>query len=361
MRTISVCMIVKNEEDVLDRALSGVSAFADQIVIVDTGSTDKTKEIAKKYTSDIFDFEWCDDFAKARNFAIDRCTKDYFMWLDADDVVKRLTIDGINNWKMGFGVVDVVMMPYEMAFDKNGVAGFVYYRERILRAHAGFYFEGRVHECITPRGKIEYLDYGIEHRKIKAGDPNRNIKIYQKMLKEGKKFCARENFYYANELFYSGKYKMAEIYYKRVLKDPTAYVENQIQACINLAIIYDASKQYEKEKKILIKSFEYDLPRSEPICRLAYLYYAKKDYNRAIYWYNLAILSGSQKSHHGGFVYKDYLLYIPALMLGICYYNIKDYKNALKYNDIALQSKPNDAKAVSNKKYYLKCIYEKLS
>ena len=69
MFTLSVCMIVKNEEAVLGRCLDCVRQFADEIIIVDTGSTDTTKEIANKYTDKVFDFEWCDDFSKARNFS----------------------------------------------------------------------------------------------------------------------------------------------------------------------------------------------------------------------------------------------------------------------------------------------------
>lgn len=87
MITISICMIVKNEEDVLGRALKSVQGIADEIIIVDTGSTDSTKEIASSYTNKIYDFEWCDDFSKARNYSFSKATKDYCMWLDADDVI----------------------------------------------------------------------------------------------------------------------------------------------------------------------------------------------------------------------------------------------------------------------------------
>lgn len=87
MITISVCMIVKNEEDVLERALKSVQDIADEIIIVDTGSTDSTKDIASSYTNKIYDFEWCDDFSKARNYSFSKATKDYCMWLDADDVI----------------------------------------------------------------------------------------------------------------------------------------------------------------------------------------------------------------------------------------------------------------------------------
>ena len=87
MITISLCMIVKNEEDTLARCLDTVQDIVDEINIVDTGSTDRTKEIAKKYTSRIFDYPWNDSFSDARNESFKHATKDYILYLDADDVL----------------------------------------------------------------------------------------------------------------------------------------------------------------------------------------------------------------------------------------------------------------------------------
>ena len=69
MITISLCMIVKNEEKVLARCLDSIADLMDEIIIVDTGSSDNTKEIAKKYTDKIYDFAWIDDFSAARNYS----------------------------------------------------------------------------------------------------------------------------------------------------------------------------------------------------------------------------------------------------------------------------------------------------
>ena len=89
MITISLCMILKDEEDVLDRCLSSVKGLVDEIIIVDTGSTDATKQIALQYTDQVFDFAWIDDFAAARNYAFSKANKEYCMWLDADDVIEE--------------------------------------------------------------------------------------------------------------------------------------------------------------------------------------------------------------------------------------------------------------------------------
>ena len=85
--TLSVCLIVKDEEQVLERCLSCAAAFADEIVVVDTGSSDNTVEIAKQFTDKVYFFKWCDDFSAARNFAFEKAGCDLVMWLDADDVI----------------------------------------------------------------------------------------------------------------------------------------------------------------------------------------------------------------------------------------------------------------------------------
>lgn len=87
MSTISLCLIAKNEEEVIGRCIESVIDIIDEIIVVDTGSTDKTIEVAEKYGAKIYNFTWIDDFAAARNYSFSKASKEYIFWLDADDIL----------------------------------------------------------------------------------------------------------------------------------------------------------------------------------------------------------------------------------------------------------------------------------
>ena len=157
MITLSLCMIVRDEEDVLGRCLDSVKDAVDEIIIIDTGSEDRTKETALKYTQNVYDFPWRDGFSAARNFALEHGTMDYLMWMDADDVLPAESRRKLIRLKETLGAdVDMVMMPYAAAFEPSGKTAFSYYRERIVKNRRGFRFFGRVHEVIPPSGRICY-------------------------------------------------------------------------------------------------------------------------------------------------------------------------------------------------------------
>ena len=119
--TLGLSMIVKNESEVLSRVLDGIVGAVDEIVIVDTGSTDDTMEIARRYTDKVYSFDWVNDFSAARNFALSKLTTDYWIWLDADDVIPQDTADAIKRLMNKKSLsADIVMLPYVAAVDENG-------------------------------------------------------------------------------------------------------------------------------------------------------------------------------------------------------------------------------------------------
>lgn len=90
---ISVCIIAKNEEKYMAQCLESISRYGLEIVIADTGSTDRTKDIATRYTDKVFDFEWCSDFSKARNFCADKASNNRILVIDCDEKIQDLNTE----------------------------------------------------------------------------------------------------------------------------------------------------------------------------------------------------------------------------------------------------------------------------
>ncbi len=85
--TLSLCMIVKNEEENIGKCLASVKPVVDEMIVVDTGSTDRTIDIATAFGAQVYNFEWTDNFAEARNFSLSKATGDWILILDADEVI----------------------------------------------------------------------------------------------------------------------------------------------------------------------------------------------------------------------------------------------------------------------------------
>ena len=117
MAELSLCMIVKNEEARLARCLKSVCGAVDEIIILDTGSTDATKAIAREFTPSVYDYAWDDDFAAARNTSFAYAKRPFILWLDADDVLESSEREKLIALKRRLTAdVDAVMMPYHTGF-----------------------------------------------------------------------------------------------------------------------------------------------------------------------------------------------------------------------------------------------------
>ena len=164
--TISLCMIVKNEEEVLARCLDTVKDIVDEINIVDTGSTDKTVEIAKRYTDRVFFFEWIGDFAAARNESFKHATKDYILYLDADDVLLEEDQKKLKELKETLDPsVDSVSMYYDAGTDEFGNVTLRYRRNRLVKREKNFKWKGDCHQYLEVFGNIINADISVTHKK----------------------------------------------------------------------------------------------------------------------------------------------------------------------------------------------------
>lgn len=358
MITLSLCMIVKNEEAVLERILKSMSSAVDQIVIVDTGSTDKTKEIAARYTKEVYEYLWKDDFAAARNFACEKASMDYWMWLDADDLVSPEMLKKLIKLKEDLDPsIDMVMMKYAAAFDSRGETTFSYYRERIMKNHQGYLWQGRVHEVVTPRGNILYSDIEIQHRKVANGDSGRNLRIYETMLKEGETLEPRHQFYYARELYYHERYPEAVKAFHAFLEEPGGWTENKIDACLHTAYCYEKMDQPEYAMRALTTSFVFDSPRAEVCCEIGRLKLMAEKFKEAIYWYRQA-LSLTPDEQSGAFIQKDCYGFLPAIQLCVCYDRLGNHEQAYRYH-LKSQKMKSDDEAVKLNQAYFERIFNK--
>lgn len=350
--TISLCMIVKNEEQHIARCLDSVAELVDEIIIVDTGSADSTVGIASGYTQKVCSYSWKDDFAAARNHSFALATMDYCMWMDADDILEETQKDKFLQLKQSLSPdTDMVMMKYNTAFDEAGKPSFSYFRERWIRNNAEYKWIGAVHEVIPPKGKLLYSDIAISHKKTGAGDPDRNLRIYRKMIADGKTLEARQQYYYGRELYYHGQYEEAAGALEQFLQTPDGWVENKIEACSVCADCYRRLGREADALTTLLRSMSFDLPRAELCCEIGKYFLEHGNYHNAIYWYETA-LNTTRNEYADGFVLPDCYDYVPLLQLCVCYDKLGDRQKAKEYNDRAGVCKPYSQAYLYNKRYF---------
>ncbi len=352
MAEISLCMIVKNEEKVLGRCLESVQGLADEIVIVDTGSEDRTKEIAGQYTDLIYEIPWKDDFAWARNFSFSKAGKEYCMWLDGDDVISPDNREKFLKEKAGLdGSEDMIMMKYGMDFGPDGQPAFVYYRERIVKNHKGFVWKGRVHEAIEPGGKIVYWDTAVYHKKEGPGEPGRNLRIYEKMKADGEPFGPRELFYYGRELLYNGRPQEGAAILRTFLDREDGWKENKVEACLNLASCLEQLGKRQEELQALLRSLEWGTPRAEICCGIGRWFMEKEDWKTAAFWYGQA-LGAERPDRHGGFVREECYRYLPEVQLCVCWDRMGEPEEAYRHHVKAREIRPWAPEIKHNEAYF---------
>ncbi len=212
--TVSVCLIVRDEEAVLERCLKNVSQFADELIVVDTGSVDRTRSIACRYTNLVYDYTWDYDFAAARNFSFSKATCDYIMWLDADDDMDGDTIERIQYLKAHMPPeTDVVCFRYTSDVGSDGlIENWELLRDRLIRRAINPMWQYPIHEVIPLDASCNILyrsDISVIHRKVRENAKRRNINIFELKFQEGYELDNMSRSYYCRELCLDGNHEEA--------------------------------------------------------------------------------------------------------------------------------------------------------
>ncbi|OPJ63970.1 tetratricopeptide repeat-containing glycosyltransferase family 2 protein [Clostridium oryzae] len=295
MISISICLIVKNEEAVLARCLDSLKGIGEEIIIVDTGSTDNTKKIAEKYTDKIFDFKWIDDFSAARNFAFSKATKDYIYSADADEIIDKENYRKFMNIKkVLLNEVEIVQMKYTNQLVYGTTYNFnTEYRPKLFKRLRDFKWIEPIHETIRLEPVIYDSDIEIIHLP-ECNHSGRDFNTFLSVIKKGDRLSERLVSMYAKELFISGNstdFKAALDYFKEVIEDAERSADEIKYALCVLAKGFRLNHDIHNFFKNCIKGVA-DKPCSEICYELGEYYYELNDfYEAAIWYYNAAFES----------------------------------------------------------------------
>lgn len=255
MKTLSLVMITKNEEAKLKRCLNSIKDLVDEIIIVDTGSTDKTKIIASEFNAKIFDYKWDNNFSNARNFAINKSTSDWNLILDADEFITNIDkhkLFQLMNYSDSFiGQIKITNL-FEQDGEIKKSNSFI---SRL--APKGIYFNGSIHEQLDNTISRKIVPIEVEHDGyLNTNKFYRNISLIINELKENRNDSYL--LYQAAKTYYNNKmYNEAELYfeefYKNINIEKDAFINDGIILYLYTII---KTKNFEKGLKIINENFD---------------------------------------------------------------------------------------------------------
>lgn len=386
--SLSVCMIVRDEEDILSRCLESVEAVANELIVVDTGSTDNTVSVARDFGARIFHFEWCDDFAAARNESLKHATGDWILQMDADE---KLLSDSVP--KLAQRMLKSTVLCFLIRCDNGSACGQPRFDwiGRLFRNHPEIRYDRPYHEGVdravaklvsaNPRWQIErepcivIRHYGYELSKVSEKN-YRGLPIMESHLRKNP-----NDAYILNKLgsVYSGlgRYREAEVCLTKALKiDPdsseinyhlglTLQRQNKLDSSVehyekainsnpmfaeaydNLGLAYIDQGMYEKGIAVLNKAITLDPDLAGAHVNLGIAYSKKSMFDKSIVEYELALAVNPKdaKAHTN---------------LGVTYQKKGMLDDAISHHKKAIDIDPSDSTARVNLgvAYHLKGMFD---
>ncbi|MBQ9991512.1 MAG: glycosyltransferase family 2 protein [Lachnospiraceae bacterium] len=291
MATISVCMIVKNEEAVLARCLDSLQGLYEELIIVDTGSTDATKQIAAKYTDKVYDFAWTGSFSDARNFSFSKAGCEYIYVADADEV-----IDEKNRKRFLFlkealiPEVEIVQMYYGNQLSQNSIYNFDQeLRPKLYKRQREFIWQEPIHEAVRLQPVVFDSDIVITH--LPEGEHgSRDLEAFERMLEKGEEISDRLRDIYLRELYFMGQVhnlQKAHDYLEELCRtsepDSDAFQQAIALLCRGAALCGDQKNLLKYGLKGVATKGS-----SELCMELGRFFQENQDYEEAMLWYHNA-------------------------------------------------------------------------
>lgn len=317
MITISICMIVKNKEAIIKESLIRAKKIADELIVIDLGSNDKTVEIAKQYADRLETFSWIEVYSSAKKHAASIANSQYIMWMEAEDFFDKETEKSILNLKNNLTEnIDVIYCTYRN--NSQYIWADQAIRERIIKKE----------NIISEKDnlvKLLFPDIIIEYKKEMKHDFELESKIYDLRLEAGENSCDREHYYCARSLYNHGCYKEAEeylTYYQEKIAEELI-PEITMLKCLSL----NALNRSQESMEIAYNSLKYDILRAHTCCFIGDGLFSNQEYDKAIGWYKHAILISDVPEDFHIDLYHYHKFY-PMKKMSKCYHavgNIKEF------------------------------------
>lgn len=339
--SLSVCMMVKNEEIVIEEAIKGAVAAADEVIVLDTGCTDKTIEIVKKYEKVVvvkhdgsgFEGGKICDYALVRNAAFNRATSKYLMWLDAGDRIEKPELLR----------QEVLAEKSDMLHMSTVFGDAIYLRERV--GPKGLVrFADRVHETMVIDGLLgRQIDCAIQHvatKKIGREESlARNIRLLKRMIKENPKSNRRFRWFYyvARDLKQSGNQQESLAYFYQC-RDGNGFWEERAHSAVEIGRAYMELKDYNNSMMAGFEALKICDGWRDPYYIIGDAYYWLGEYAKAIPWFQHSLMV--PKPQTVLWLWEDLYTWLPQCQLSYCFENVNDIPNALRWSKEELKGVP---------------------
>jgi glycosyltransferase involved in cell wall biosynthesis len=346
---ISLCMIVKNEENVLSRCLDSIHGLVDEIIIIDTGSEDDTKKIASLYTDKVFDFEWKENFSDARNYAASFAEGKWILVLDADEYIERenfaRALNELRQNKDNYEIFAVNIVNFSGEYGESIAQ---HQHSRIYKNNANIEFHRAIHEQLnyTNKNKMKVIGMspliiyhsGYLNKTIREKEKNkRNQGLIEKEINE-KTSEGFDLFNLANEFRILGQIQKATDFYIKAYQRKEEFWQNWVPFCIcNLVECLIELERFEDALKIICDAEKVYGNTVDFIYLKGHIYLIQNRYEDAKVVFEHIYLNSSK--YTGVIKSSDFKDYLPHRRLGYIYEKegdldkaITHYVNALNYN-----------------------------
>jgi len=343
---ISLHMIVRNAESKLGRTLNSVKSFVDEMIIVDTGSTDGTKAVAEMYGAQVFDYEWNDDFSAARNYALSKTTGDWVTWFDAGDV---LTPESIARFEWireqpvmtdPNSTVNYIVGFLNRNYDEFGNVYTLHATPRLIRKSADPNWIMPIHEAPVVGEPISHVERGLivddpEGQLSVATD--RNLRIIEKYLAINDVNHDRYKYLRARELELLERYEEAV-----VDADKIGELELDSGSAGDYYLVVGRSFGklgiVEKQKEMLLKASAHLPELPTPFFLLGEIEYEVGNWRKAIPFYQAA--SGDNRKQPAWVAIVPHHTYQPLERLANCYLALGEMDLANQFFALAIAEAP---------------------